>query len=417
MTSSQSSFSQKLRKAVLGIDTLSIVIAIVLSLFIGAFIVAFSDQNVQKTTTYFFARPTDFFYAFGHVFASFFTSLFNGAIIDTQAETLTAALRPLTETLTLSVPLILAGLSVAVAFRAGLFNIGAQGQLLIGAIFAGFVGFSFSLPYGIHMVVAIIAAIIGGAIWGGIPGILKARVGANEVVVTIMLNFVAVYFLSRQLQTKLFVGNGQIGKSQHVHDSATYPLIIGGWSRLHLGFIVALIAAWIVWWILERSTFGFELRAAGANPNAAKTAGINTTRVIFLTMVFAGALAGLAATAPVLGTSHVLTDGVAGTYGFDAITVALLGRSRPLGVVLSGILFGALAAGGSTMQAAAGIPVDIVQVTQAIIVLLVAAAEFIKYYRAKQLAHHAAVDRHQSSSSLETASSPALNAHVKKESK
>lgn len=167
-------------------------------------------------------------------------------------------------------------------------------------------------------------------------------------------------------------------------DTASYPLLLGSNFHLHLGFIVTLLAAFVVWWVLERSTFGFQLRAAGANANAARTAGINVKKIVGLTMAFAGALAGLAATGPVLSTSRILTDGVAGSYGFDAITVALLGRATPLGVLLAGLLFGAMQSGAATMQAAAGIPVDIVQVVQAIIVLLVAAAEYIQYRKAKQ---------------------------------
>lgn len=387
----QVGLAQRIRQIVLGIDTISIVLAIFLALLIGATIVAFSNEQVISTLGYLFAQPGDFFTAFGSVFSSFFHSLFVGAIFDPQGGSLAGQLRPLTETMTLSVPLILAGLSVSVAFKAGLFNVGGQGQIVMGAICAGYFGFAFQLPPGLHLLLAIFGAVGAGAIWGGIPGFLKARLGANEVVVTIMMNSIATYFLARMLQTKTFVGAGQIGKSQAVHDTAAYPMLLGEQFRLHFGFIIALLAAALVWWILERSTFGFELRAAGANPEAARTAGVNVPRVIFLTMVLAGALAGLAGTAPALGTSKVLTDGVAGTYGFDAITVALLGRSHPIGVILAGLLFGALAAGGSAMQAGANIPGDIVQVTQAIIVLLVAVAEFVKYYRAKKVVQRQAV--------------------------
>lgn len=388
---SGSGWTQRIQRAVFGIDTISILGSIVAALVLGALIVAFSDTNVQTALTYFFARPADAFAAIGQVFANFFASIFTGAIYNYHADTFIAQITPLTNTLTLSVPLILAGLSIAVAFKAGLFNIGAQGQIVIGAMAAGLVGFSLDLPAGLHLLVAFLAALLGGAFWGAIPGLLRAKLGAHEVVVTIMMNSIATYFLARQLQTELFIGEGNIGKSQTVKASAAFPKLFGENFTLHWGFVVALLVAALVWWLLERSTFGFELRAVGANPDAARTAGINVTRVLFLTMVVAGALSGLAASGPVLGTSKVLTDGVANNYGFDAITVALLGRSNPLGVVLAAILFGALAAGGATMQSAAGIPVDIVQVTQAIIVLLVAAAEFMKYSRAKKNAKSKAV--------------------------
>lgn len=286
---------------------------------------------------------------------------------------------PITNSLTRSVPLILAGLSVALAFRAGLFNIGAQGQLLMGAALGVWTGLNISLPYGLHLLVAMLLAVLGGAVWGAVPGILKARVGANEVIVTIMMNSIAVFLTSYFLKSRVFIGNGYPGKSSTIPDTAAYPKLLGSAFNLHLGFLIALLAAVFVWWLLERSTFGFELRAAGANPNAARTAGISVNRVIALTMIIAGALAGLAGTGPALGTERFLSAGTAGSIGFDAITVALLGASTPLGTVLAGILFGAFASGASTMQAAAGIPVDIVSVSQAVIVLLIAAPPLIRW--------------------------------------
>ena len=353
--------------------------AVLLSLLVSALLVAIFDPNVQSSAAYLLARPSDFFTSFGAAFASFFTSLFRGAIFDYEATSLAGMVLPITNSLTRSAPLILAGLSVALAFRAGLFNIGAQGQLLLGALMGVWVGLNFHLPPGLHLLVAVIFAILGGALWGAVPGILKARLGANEVIVTIMMNSIALYLLSYALKAESFVGDGYPGKSMTVPASASYPELLGSAFNLHLGFIVALAAAVFVWWLLERSTFGFELRAAGANPHAAETAGISVNRVIALTMIIAGALAGLAGTCPSLGTEKFLSTGTAGSLGFDAITVALLGGSTPLGTVLAGILFGAFAAGASTMQAAAGIPVDIVSVSQAVIVLLIAAPPLIRW--------------------------------------
>lgn len=353
--------------------------AVLLSLLVSALLVAIFDPNVQSSAAYLLARPSDFFTSFGAAFASFFTSLFRGAIFDYEATSLAGMVLPITNSLTRSAPLILAGLSVALAFRAGLFNIGAQGQLLLGALMGVWVGLNFHLPPGLHLLVAVIFAILGGALWGAVPGILKARLGANEVIVTIMMNSIALYLLSYALKAESFVGDGYPGKSMTVPASASYPELLGSAFNLHLGFIVALAAAVFVWWLLERSTFGFELRAAGANPHAAQTAGISVNQVIALTMIIAGALAGLAGTCPSLGTEKFLSTGTAGSLGFDAITVALLGGSTPLGTVLAGILFGAFAAGASTMQAAAGIPVDIVSVSQAVIVLLIAAPPLIRW--------------------------------------
>ncbi|MGO3796671.1 MAG: ABC transporter permease [Pauljensenia sp.] len=363
----------------------TIAMAIAVALVIGALIVAIFDEDVQSTAGYLFARPGDFLAAFANAFGGFFTSLVRGSIFDWTQSSATAAFRPLSETLTRAVPLIIAGLAIAVSFTAGLFNIGVQGQLLIGAVVGGYIGFQFQLPVVVHLLVAIIGAVVGGALWGFIPGILKARLGANEVIVTIMLNSVAAFLVQFLLTTRAFTGpGGYPGKSQAVAATAKYPQILGSGFRLHLGFIIAIVAAVFVWWLLKRSTFGFELRAAGANASAARTAGINVPRTLMLTLVISGALAGLAGTAPVLGTEGAITNGVAGSYGFDAITVALLGRNSPLGVVLAGTLFGALNAGGAVMQSSAGIPVDIVQITQAIIVLLIAASEAIRHRRARQ---------------------------------
>lgn len=376
-------WAQRIRKQVLGINTGVIFGAIAVSLIIGALIVVAFDNEVQNAASYLLARPSDFFSEAGSTFQSFFSSLVRGAIFDYRSATTAGAIKPIFETLTRSIPLILAGLAIAVAFRAGLFNIGVQGQFIIGSLCGAIAGIHLNLPYGLHLLVAMVCAMLGGALWGAIPGVLKARAGANEVIVTIMLNSVAALLLSYLLTTKFMIGDGNAGKSMYTQPTAHYLRPFGDY-RLDVSIVIAILAAVFVWWLLERSTFGFELRAAGANPDAARTAGISVPRVIFLTLVISGALAGLAGTAPVLGTERFLTGGTAGSYGFDAITVALLGKSTPLGTVLAGLLFGALAAGGATMQSSAGIPVDIVQITQAIIVLLIAASEAVRYYRQKR---------------------------------
>ncbi len=374
-------------KGVLSPSTGTIALAILLALVIGALIVVIFDSEVQKAAGYFFAAPGDFFAEAWRAFSSFFTALIRGSIFDWQQSTLSAAFRPLTESIVRAIPLIIAGLAVAVSFTAGLFNIGVQGQLIMGAILGGYIGFAWNLPVGIHLIVAVIGAIVGGAVWGFVPGILKAKLGANEVIVTIMLNSVAALFLAAMLQTQRFYGDGFPGKSVKLADTSVYPALLGSSFRLNFGLVVAILASIFVWWLMDRSTFGFEIRAAGANPEAAKTAGINVPMVVMMTLVLSGALAGLAATAPVLGTEKAITGGVAGSIGFDAITVALLGRSRPMGVFFAGLLFGALNAGGALMQSSAGIPVDIVLITQAIIVLTIAASEAIRASRQAQRAN------------------------------
>ena len=236
-----------------------------------------------------------------------------------------------------------------------------------------------SLPWGLHLLVAVAGALVMGALWGGIVGLLKARTGAHEVIVTIMLNYVARFLLAYLLTTSLFQRPGRNDPISPIVDtSAQYPLLLGDWSRLHLGFVVALLAAAFVWWLLNRSVLGFQFRAVGANPSAARTAGIKVERSYVLVMMIAGALAGLAGSFQVLGTEKALSGGVSAGIGFDAITVALLGRGSPTGTVLAGILFGGLRAGGVTMQARTGTPIDIVLVVQSLIVLFVAAPPLVR---------------------------------------
>lgn len=356
------------------------VLAVVVALVLGGILIALADARVQETAVYLFARPSDFFGAVWDSVYGAYRAMFRGAIYDFEAQTFSRAIRPLTETLVFSVPLILAGLGLAVGFRAGLFNIGGQGQIIVGAIFGAYIGFTFDLPPVLHVTLAAIGAALGGALWAAIAGILKARTGANEVIVTIMLNNIAIYLIGYLLTTQAFrLPGSPFPKSPDVPaDSAAYPLLLGGGFRLHAGFLLAIVATVFVWWLLERSTLGFEIRAAGSNPSAARTAGISVNRVVVLTMVISGALAGLAGSAQVLGTEKALTAGVAASYGFDAITVALLGRSRPVGTFFAGILFGALKAGGFLMQSTTPTPIDIILVVQSIIVLLIAAPPLVR---------------------------------------
>lgn len=353
--------------------------AIVLALVISGVLIAAADAEVQDAAGYFFARPADFFSAAWDAVSSAYVAMFQGAVFDPTASTAARMFRPLTETMTWSVPLILAGLGLGIGFRAGMFNIGAQGQIILGAIFAGYIGFAWSLPPGLHLLLGVIGAAIGGGLWAGIAGFLKARTGANEVIVTIMLNNIAIYLVGYLLTLGAFKRGGSNNPvSPPIKESALYPLLLGSQFRLHLGFVVAILAAVFVWWLMNRSTLGFAFRAVGSNPSAARTAGINVNRMYFLVMVVAGAFAGLAGSAQVLGTEKVLTAGVAASFGFDAITVALLGRSKPLGTFFAGLLFGALRAGGFAMQARTGTPIDIVLVVQSLVVLFIAAPPLVR---------------------------------------
>ena len=367
-----------LREIVTGNALLSL-LAVVVALVLGGVLIGAADPQAQKAAGYLFARPGDFFSALGNAVGGAYSALFQGAIYDFGAQTFQRAIRPLTETMTVSVPLIFAGLGLGIGFRAGLFNIGAQGQIILGAIVGGYVGFAMHLPPGLHLLLAIIGAMLGGAIWASVAGVLKARTGAHEVIVTIMLNNIAVYLVAYVLTLKAFQRPGSSNPiSPFIDRSAEYPLLLGTGFRLHAGFILALVAAVGVWWLMNRSTLGFTFRAVGANPHAARTAGMSVNGTYIWVMAIAGALAGLGGSAQVLGTEKVLTGGVAASFGFDAITVALLGRSKPLGTVLAGLLFGALRAGGFAMQARTGTPIDVVLVVQSLIVLLIAAPPLVR---------------------------------------
>ena len=235
------------------------------------------------------------------------------------------------------------------------------------------------MPVVIHAIAAIAAAMACAGLYGGFVGFLKARTGAHEVIVTIMLNYVAGYFLLWLLSTQAFLRPGrQDPLAPEVHTTARLPHLFGTELRANLGFIIALLAAGAVWWLLNRSTWGFKFRAVGANASASRTAGISVGRSTTTVMFIAGALAGLGGAVQILGSEPAMTAGVGGSFGFDAITVALLGRGTPLGTVFAALLFGALRAGGLTMQASTETPLDLVLVIQALVVLFIAAPALIK---------------------------------------
>src|SRR5450756_1080077 len=269
--------AQLLREITTGNAMIS-VLAVVAALFLGAVLIGAADPKVQNAATYLFARPGDFGSALWGAVSNAYSALFQGAVYDFDAQTFARAIRPLTETMTMSVPLIFAGLGLAIGFRAGLFNIGAQGQIILGAIFGGYIGFAWHLPIGLHLLLALIGAMLGGAIWASIAGVLKARTGAHEVIVTIMLNNIAIYLIAYVLTLKAFKRPGSTNPiSPFIDSSAQYPLLLGSGFRLHAGFLLALAAAVGGWWLMNRSTPGFTFRAVGANPSAARTAGMSVT--------------------------------------------------------------------------------------------------------------------------------------------
>lgn len=347
------------------------VLSVLTALLVGAVVIILSDP---KFIAQIGSNPGAAFAAGLGSVGGAYSGLYIGAIGNPFVD-----INPISETLLRATPLIFAGLAVALGFRAGLFNIGAEGQIYIGALFATGVGIGFTnLPMVIHLPLAVFAGFVGGAVWGFVPGILKARTGAHEVITTIMLNYVAYLTVDFALNQPFYQAPGRLDPvSKEILPSATLPQLLAD-QRVHLGLILALLAAVGVWWLLFRSTKGFEFRAVGLNPAAARYAGMNITRTVILTMVISGGLAGLAGASEIIGTNHRLTPGFSPHWGFDAIAIALLGASRPIGVIGAAILFGALRAGAAPMQAQTGIPVDLVVVIQGLVIMFIAAPALVR---------------------------------------
>jgi len=281
-------------------------------------------------------------------------------------------------TLEKATPLIFSGLAVAFAFKAGLFNIGAQGQLLIGAIVAAFVGFSIEgLPAIIHAPLALLIGGLAGALYGAIPGALKTYTGAHEVIVTIMLNYIAINITD-------YLADGPwkdpsptniVARTPRIMPSAELPIF----GNIPLGFIFALVAAVVVWWVLYRTTLGYEIRTVGLNSSAAQYAGIRVARTIILAMAISGFLAGLGGAVETQGIVFRYQPGFNAGLGFDGITTALLGKTSPFGVIPAALLLGAMRAGASQMQFDAGVAKEITDVITAFILFFVAADVIVKW--------------------------------------
>ncbi len=303
-----------------------------------------------------------------------YVALFRGAFL---------SMTGINETIVAMTPLLLAGLAVAVTFRAGLFNIGGTGQMLLGGLGAVFVGFSMSGPGIIQVPLGVLAGMVCGMLYGIIPGVLKARARVHEVISTIMLNAIAASLVLWLLKTDTFRRPDRKDPiSKLVDPAGRLPKLFGFLDRselrAHLGFVIAISAAIFFWWLLERTTLGFEIRAQGANADAARYAGMRPGLIMIVSFAIAGAFAGLAGASEVLGTQGRATQSFAGDIGFDAIAVALLGRSTPLGTVLAAFLFGALQAGGQKMQVETGVPIDLVLILRALIVLFIAAPQLMR---------------------------------------
>lgn len=308
------------------------------------------------------------------------------AIQGGDALTIRRAINPFFESLVQSTPYIFAGLSVALGFRVGLFNIGAEGQIFIGALTSAYAGYAITgLPAYIHIPIALLAGALGGALWGFVPGFLKAKTGAHEVIITIMMNYIAFKFTDFMLNGPMQDPNEYTPKTPWIQESAKLTRFFQDPIRFHIGFFVALAVAFLVYWLLFKTTWGFELRTVGSNPNGARYAGINTTKSTIIAMSLAGSLAGLAGANEVLGLNYRLVTSFSSGYGFDSIALALLGKNHPFGVVLSALLFGFLRNGSRQMQLKSGVPIDIVSILQALILAFIAAPAIIRtIYRLKK---------------------------------
>ena len=288
----------------------------------------------------------------------------------------------LADWLVTAAPFITAGLAVALALKCGLFNIGVEGQLLAGSLTSVFVGYQLTgLPALLHVPLALLAGIVAGMAWGAIPGVLKAFTGAHEVIVTIMLNYVAAtmtsYLLSGVMKDP---ASGAVARSRYIAGSAHLPDLIPDDDILfHLGILIAVGTAVAIWWLLAKTTVGYEILTVGANPHAARYAGMSVARTIVLAMALSGGLAGLAGAIEVQGVNYYHTPGFSVGYGFDSIAIALLGRASPIGVIPAALLFGGLRAGASRMQFLTQIPVDIIQVIQALVLIFVAAPMIVRW--------------------------------------
>jgi simple sugar transport system permease protein len=363
-------------------------LAVVTALLLGALIIAFTEPRSLEAWGRAGRDPLGALATSARAVGAAYRALLTGALGDPAryAEAVRSgdpaeivrAFGPISETLVVATPLILTGLAVALPFRAGLFNIGGEGQLTAGAILTAAAGFSLTWLPGPLLLAAVVAAgALGGGLWGAIPGLLKARTGAHEVITTIMLNFVAAFLALFFLSTEFFRRPDRTDPISKPIEAA-FPHLLGGSLRLHAGLLLALAAAAAVAWMLNRTTIGFEFQAVGANADAARAAGMSPSRTYVAIMALAGALAGLAGANQLASVTPSLTPGFSSGFGFDGITLALLGRARPVGVVLAALLFGALRAGSRSMQAATQTPVDIIVVIQALVVLFIAAPAIVK---------------------------------------
>jgi ABC-type uncharacterized transport system permease subunit len=372
-------------------------LSIFTALLIGALVIFFTDQEVFQALaddgifTAIAVGLANLAEAYGALYEGALGSpakIIQGIFVAVSGggmKPLLSALRGPSDSLVQSVPYIFAGLAVALGFRAGLFNIGAEGQIGVGWMVAVVAGFAFrGLPTIIHLPLAMVLGAVAAGLWSSIAGLLKARTGAHEVITTIMQNYIVFRAASWLLCGPLEAGQGTC-RTQEVAETAYLPRFLAHPVTLHWGFILALVAAVVVGWFLFKTTWGFQLRTVGANPSAARYGGINVGRTWVIAMFLSGCLAGMAGVAQGLGITHNIALGFQAGYGFDSIALALLGKSHPAGVVGASLLFGVLRAGAARMQSVAGVPTEIVQIIQALVIVFIAAPAIIQaIYRLRE---------------------------------
>jgi simple sugar transport system permease protein len=365
-------------KEILSTSATRAFLSILMGFLVGAIFMVVASEDVGEALES--GGFGDAFQAALRTVADGYAALFRGSIFNTRADDLATAFRPLTETLRLAGPLIAAGLGISLGFRVGLFNIGGNGQMIFGILWATWISTRVEMPIILHMVVAVVVAILGAALWGALVGFLKAQTGAHEVILTIMLNYVAIGLFTWFIRSPNLLQQEQAGgtpKSDAPALTAQLPAFLPGTYSLHWGFLLALGAVGVYWWLMERSAIGYRFRMVGHNPDAARTAGISVGRTYVWAMAASAAFVGVAGANQALGTQVGYTETVHAGIGFDGITVALLGGGNAVGVLFAGLLFGAFKAGGPQMQVI-GISPEVLGIVQGAIVLFIAAPPLVR---------------------------------------
>jgi len=390
-------------------------LAVFTSLLVGGLFTVITDQKVWSAFSHFGSDPLGAFRVAGESLLTMYRAWFEGSLGNParlqqglvvwvqqgDAAPLRSALRPLSEGLVNTVPYLFTGLAVAVGFAAGLFNIGAEGQFILGGLVAAWVGFGVhGLPFIVHMPLALIAGSLAGALWGFIPGILRAKTGAHEVITTIMMNHIALRLVTWLVNGPL-EGPPGTARTPEILPSAQLPRLGAPPIRLHAGILIGLLVVLLLHYLLRGTTFGFELRTVGQNPFAARYSGISISRITILSLTLSGFLAGMGGATHAQGLIRNVSLGFSGGYGFDAIALALLGRNEPIGVLAASLLFGVMRAGDTRLQSMADVPREIISIVQVLVIIFIAAPDMVRaLYRLKDGGEEAAVPEHLAKSVL-----------------